>query len=272
MVEDSLRFTITAVLPSCSRRSLANGSAIYPHDLPGHELRGRTDEKAGNAGDVFGGAPAGQGVSRRTRSCQAGEAALPQAVLIQPGASALTRTPAPGSSARLRVNAMTAPLVAAKSSPESPSMPVSAWSQPIVTMVPCPCAFILRPTSRQSRIVAADVDRPEEIELGIEREMGVRAGQCIGPGDLEPGIQAVPDSPGLFHQPVAGGPVGKVGHQNLRSHPSQPQVACQVFRRLRRRFAVDDHIGTGLGQCHGHGSTNAGCGTENGCASPLQWE
>ncbi len=100
----------------------------------------------------------------------------------------------------------------------------------------------------------------------------VRAGQCIGPGDLEPGIQAVPDAPGSFHQPVAGGPVGQVGHQSLRSDPARPQVAGQVFRRPRRRSAVDDHIGTGLGQCNGHGATNARSGTENGCASPAQWE
>ncbi len=49
---------------------------------------------------------------------------------------------------------MIAPLVAAKSSPESPSMPVSAWSQPMVTIEPEPWAFIRRPTSRQRRIVA----------------------------------------------------------------------------------------------------------------------
>ena len=90
-----------------------------------------------------------------TRSCQGADADSPHAVLIQPGARALTRTSGARLRARLLVNARIAPFVAANSSPESPSMPVSAWSQPIVTIAPWPCTFIFRPTARQRRIVAA---------------------------------------------------------------------------------------------------------------------
>ncbi len=111
------------------------------------------------------------------------------------------------------------------------------------------------------------VDRPEEIELGIERQPSVRAGQCVGPGDLEPGIQSIPDVPGLVHEPVAGDPAGQVGHDTLRADPARPQVACQVFSSLHLCVAVDDHIGTGLGQCDGHGASDARGGTENGRAA-----
>lgn len=51
---------------------------------------------------------------------------IPQAVLIQPGATQLTRTFGASDLARLRVNAITAPFVAENSSPLSPSMPTSA--------------------------------------------------------------------------------------------------------------------------------------------------
>src|SRR5436190_1897192 len=58
--------------------------------------------------------------SWRARSCQVCEACDPQAVLIQPGATQLTRTWGASDRARLLENAIMAPLVAANSSPLSP--------------------------------------------------------------------------------------------------------------------------------------------------------
>ena len=52
--------------------------------------------------------------------------------------------------ANRRVSTETAPLVAANSWPLSPSMPVSAWSQPILSRTPLPASFIRLPTSRAS--------------------------------------------------------------------------------------------------------------------------
>ena len=68
-------------------------------DLAGEERSRRTDEEAGDAAATSSGVPQrARGVSRRTRSCQVSRACSPQAVLIQPGAMALTRT----AGARLR--------------------------------------------------------------------------------------------------------------------------------------------------------------------------
>ena len=94
------------------------------------------------------------GVSSRTRSCQRSEAASPQAVRIQPGARQFTRTFGANVNARLRVKAITAALAAPKSWPLSPSIPVSAWSQPIVRITPPRLPTIRSPTARDKTIVA----------------------------------------------------------------------------------------------------------------------
>ena len=65
-------------------------------------------------------------LSRTARFCHWSLAPAPQLVRIQPGATQLTRTSGASDRATLRVNAITAPFVAANSSPESPSIPVSA--------------------------------------------------------------------------------------------------------------------------------------------------
>ena len=49
---------------------------------------------------------------------------------------------------------MTAPFVAANNSPLSPSIPVSAWSHPMLRITPWPCLRIRRPTPRDRSIVA----------------------------------------------------------------------------------------------------------------------
>ena len=65
-------------------------------------------------------------LSRTARSCQTPLAPSPHDVRIQPGATQLTRTCGASDFARLLVKAITAPFVAANSSPLSPSMPVAA--------------------------------------------------------------------------------------------------------------------------------------------------
>src|SRR5205823_418464 len=55
------------------------------------------------------------GVSRRTPSCHTADAFSPHAVFTHPGAMQLTRTAGARLAARLRVNAMTAPLAAPNS-------------------------------------------------------------------------------------------------------------------------------------------------------------
>ena len=146
----------TPILPSVlpSGKCSSHGPAVDPHDLPVRNSAAGLTRKQATRATSSGVPQRARGVSRRTRSCQASEAVSPHEVLIQPGARALTRTSGARLSARLRVKARTAPLVAAKSSPESPSMPVSAWSQPIVRIEPRPWDFIRRPTARQRRIVA----------------------------------------------------------------------------------------------------------------------
>ena len=68
--------------------------------------------------------------------------------------------------------------------------------------------------------------------LASNESRAASPGQGIGAGDVEPGIEAAPGRPGLLDEPIAGLPVGQVGHQDLRT-PALP--AYQVRDLLGRR-------------------------------------
>ena len=76
------------------------------------------------------------------------DAAVPQAVCIQPGARQLTRTSGAMVKAKLFVKAMTAALTVPNSWPLSPAIPVSAWSHPMLRITPWPRRFINAPSAR----------------------------------------------------------------------------------------------------------------------------
>ena len=116
-------------------------------------------------------------------------------------------------------------------------MPVSAWSQPIVTIDPWPWDFILRPTAAAEADRGHDVDRPEQVELGVEGELRIRAGERVGAGDVQPGVEAAPERPGLLDEAVARVAIGQVGHQDLgRGHLfDRSSRASSSAARIERR-------------------------------------
>ena len=81
------------------------------------------------------------GVSRSTRSCQRSDAASPQAVRIQPGATQLTRTCGARLSARLLLNAMTADLVAPNSWPLQHAVLFAFMSCAVLLLLAVPAAL-----------------------------------------------------------------------------------------------------------------------------------
>ena len=165
---------------------------------------------------------------------------------------------------------MTAPLVAANSSPESPSIPVSAWSQPIGHDRAAACAFILWPIARQRRIVATTSTAQSRSSLASNGSLAAAPGQRVGPGDLEPGVEPVPDGPGLVHEPVAGGPIGEVGHQHVRPAAQAAHLGGDAFGGLVLGTAVDDDVRPRLGQRQGHRPTDPRRRAENGGPEALQ--
>ena len=100
--------------------------AIDAEDLAGEESGVGTDQKAGDPGDVVGRAPSGQrGLAEHTL-LPGWRGRLAPGGLDPAGGQGVDPDRWCQASARLRVKAMIAPLAAANSSPESPSMPVSA--------------------------------------------------------------------------------------------------------------------------------------------------
>ena len=184
-----------------------------------------------------------RGVSRRTRSCQVGGGRLAPGGLDPAGGHGVdadgrgqAQRQAPG---------------------EGHDRPLGGGEQ--LARVPLHAGLGLVPAHRDDRAAALllhppadlaaephrghDVDGPEPVELGVEVEPGGRAGQGVGPGDLEPGVEPVPDVPGLVDEPVARGAVGQVGHEDLGPTPAVADLGRRPARRPRATTAVDDHVG-----------------------------
>ena len=147
-------------------------------DLAGEEFasRGRR-ETSTTAGDVFGRPPALQAESpARPAGPQSVGADSPQAVLIQPGATALTRTFGARLSARLLREGEDGPLGRGEQSRPSP-LPSRSRPGPTPSsrLNPTRCAFIRRPTSRVRRMVGTTSTFQRRSSFSPIPELGIRA-------------------------------------------------------------------------------------------------
>ena len=73
---------------------------------------------------------------------------------------------------------------------------------------------------------------------------------------MEPGVEPVPDVPGFVHEPVAGRPIGEVGHQHRRAAAPLPHLGGDAFGRLSRASAMNDDVRPRVGQRQGHRPAN----------------
>ena len=177
----------------------------------------------------------------------------PQAVLIQPGATALTRTSGARLSGQAPGERQDRPLGRGE---ELARVPLHAG----LGLVPAhrhdrarrPAAFIRRPTSRQSRIVATTSTAQSRSSLASKGSFAAGAGQGVGPGEVEPGVEPAPERPRRRRR--AGRP-----RRGRRGRPSGPRTgrpgrrtsSATASAGLARAPAVDDHVGPGLGQGQG---------------------
>ena len=181
----------------------------------------------------------------------------PQAVRIHPGARQLTRTCGARLSARLRQNAITAPLAVANSSPLSPAIPVSAWSQPMLRRTPRPRSFIRRPTSRDSRIVAATSTASNSANLRSKDHWAAGPVSVSAPALLIQMSMLPQVSQALIRQSAALLRVAQVGVQNVRSNPGRLRLGRNLRRLGTGAPAVNDNVGPGARQLQGDGPTDA---------------
>ena len=231
---------------------------------PGSGRRGRRPRAcpSGPAGSRGGRAPA-----------RSSEADSPQAVLIQPGARALTRTVGARLRARLRVNAMMAPLVAAKSSPESPSMPG-------LGLVPAhrdDRAAALRlhpPADRRGKAGSWRRRRRPRAGRAWRRTRAWRPGRsACRPRRSGARRRARPRGsrpPRRSRSPAVA--IGQVGHEDVRPPAPFAQDRGATSSAALRRPPVDDHVGPGLGQGQGHGPADPRGRAQHGRSHALQVE